>query len=134
MRNETRVAMLRIGGSDPQVVQFMDYPDYTDPNGLRHVQLISFARARLADANNQELFVGQVIARLNAALTPTSLAILARLLHPFSGNFDLIVSGTYTVVGTTAVEVVAEAVLTTHLSPSLTGQAQEHHLVPLEPR
>jgi hypothetical protein len=122
-------ALLRIGGSDTQVVQFTDHPDPNDPNG-RHVLVVNLGSARLADANNEEIFTGQIIVRINATLTPASLAVITRLLDPFTGYFAMIVTGTYIAPGGYA-EVYAEDVPWTNIQPTTKKHKSKVQIIPL---
>ena len=119
---KTQAALLRIGGMDTQVVQFMDYPDVNDPQG-RHILVVSFGQARLSDANDQEIFTGQIIVRINTTITPASLSIITRLLEPFNGYFVMIVTGSYITPGSYA-EVYADDVPWTNIQPTTTKGKQ----------
>ena len=123
--------MLRIGGTDTQVVQFMDYPDFNDPQG-RHILLCSLRLARLADENGQELFTGQIIVRINTSITSAALTILSRLMQPFKGYFVMIVNGTYTTQGGYA-EVHADDVPWMNIQPTTTTKKAKLRIVPVGP-
>src|SRR3954471_9448000 len=86
--------LLRIGGMDTQIVQMMDFLDTNDPD-LQRIMVVSFKEARLSDANDNEIFVGQVIVRILTAVSPLALATISRLLQPFRGYFVMNVQGIY---------------------------------------
>lgn len=113
-----------------QVVQFMDYPNFSDPKGGQGI-LISFGSAQLSDANNQPIFQGQIIVRVNTRLTDASLAMVTRLLDPFKGYFVMIVTGSYTLAGTYA-EVVADAVPWTNIQPVSKPSKRKLRMIPQE--
>jgi hypothetical protein len=120
--------LLRIGGMDTQIVQMMDFLDTSDPD-LQRIMVLSFKKARLSDADDNEIFTGQVIVRILTAISPAALSIVSRLLHPFEGYFVMNVQGTY---GTPAdyVEVTAEFVHATNLQPNTKkhGKSRSHLL------
>src|SRR3954463_10579286 len=86
--------LLRIGGMNTQIVQMMDFLDTSDPD-LQRIMLLSFKKARLSDANDNEIFVGQVIVRILTAISPVALVMVSRLLQPFDGYFVMNVQGTH---------------------------------------
>lgn len=126
----TQVAgeLLRIGGMDTQIVQMMDFLDTSDPD-LQRIMVLSFKKARLSDANDDEIFVGQVIVRILTAISPPALAAVSRLLQPFEGYFVMNVQGTH---GTPAgyVEVTADFVHATNIQPNTKkhGKSKSHLL------
>lgn len=123
----TTKELLRIGGSNLKLVQFMDYPRDTTSG---HQVLVNFSRARLSDANDQELFSGTVIVRLASQPSPASLAIISRLLQPFTGYFVMVVTGTYNISGS-VVEVYADDVSWTNIQPVALSDEEDPVLVPL---
>jgi hypothetical protein len=108
--------LLRISGMDTQIVQMMDLLDTNDPD-LQRIMVLSFKKARLSDANDKEIFMGQVIVRILTAISPASLAIVSRLLQPFEGYFVMNVQGTYGTSGD-LVEVTADFVHATNIQPN----------------
>jgi hypothetical protein len=90
---------------------------------------LGFKKARLSDADDNEIFIGQVIVRILTAISPVALVTVARLLHPFEGYFVMNVQGTY---GTPAdcVKVTADLVHATNIQPHTKkhGQSKTHLL------
>ncbi len=116
---------------DAQIVQWMDFLDTTDPN-LQRIMVLSFKKARLSDAEDKEIFVGQVIVRILTAISPAALAVVSRLLHPFEGYFVMNVQGTY---GKLAdyFEVTADFVHATNIQPNTKKHGKsKSHLLSLE--
>ena len=120
--------LLRIGGMDVQIIQMMDFLDTSDPD-LQRILVLSFKKARLSDANDNEIFVGQVIVRILTAISPAALTVVSRLLQPFDGYFVMHVQGTH---GTPAgyVEVTADFVHATNIQPNTKkhGRSKSHLL------
>jgi hypothetical protein len=128
--------MLRIGGTDVQLVQFMDYPNSADPQG-GHYLICNFPLARLADANDKEIFTGQIIVRINTTITAAAQAILSRLLLGYQGYFVMIVNGTYTLPDQYA-EIQADSVPWMNVQPtyalsSAYAKAAKTQFVPVAP-
>jgi len=120
-------SLIRIGATDPHIVQFMDYPDFNDPQG-RHVFLINFRHARLADVDDHEIFSGQIIIRVNCEVTPISLAIINRLLHNNARYFGMVVNGSYSNEGSYA-EVYADDVPWTNIQLDIPMSASELKII-----
>lgn len=105
-----------IGGKDIKVVQFMDYPNFSDPQG-GHYLIVSFEQADLQDVKGTKIFSGFIGVRINTTITPASLAIITRLLNPFKGYFVMTITGSYSLSGSDA-EVTADAVPWINIQPS----------------
>ncbi|MEP6668957.1 MAG: hypothetical protein ABJF10_07390 [Chthoniobacter sp.] len=126
----TKIAgeLLRISGMDIQIVQMMDFLDTSDPD-LQRIMVLSFKKARLSDANDKEIFVGQVILRILTAISPPALALVSRLLHPFEGYFVINVQGAYETTGV-CVKVTADFVHAANMQPKTKkhGKSKSHLL------
>lgn len=112
------MALLRIHVTNERLSQLLYQPTTSTHPGYGFILL--FPKAELRDAGNHPLASGTITVRLRpeAVLAPT-LAMLERLLVPFSGFFALLVEGAAT-IGTpaTSAEVVADSVFASNIQPT----------------
>jgi hypothetical protein len=90
---------LRVQATDTGLSQMLYQPATTTNPGYGFIA--NFSNAVLADVNAAQLSAGFISLRIAPAiLEQFHLAMLARLLQPFTGYFELDVDGTYSVAGT----------------------------------
>ena len=106
---------LRIQATNSGLAQMQYTPDSTSNPDYGYI--LNFSSAVLADSNDNPLKKSDIIVRIQqTAVTMYHLPMLARLLQPFSGYFELDVFGTYTDAGSYA-EVYADAILGCDIQP-----------------